>query len=36
MKGWHREMESRIYLKINIAGGEKIVTFAARLGRVGS
>jgi hypothetical protein len=30
---WRRGRESRIYFKINIAGEEKIATFAARFGR---
>ncbi|TFB28950.1 hypothetical protein [Pedobacter alluvionis] len=36
IEGWHRDMESGIYFKINIAGEKKIVTFAARFGRTGS
>ena len=34
MKGRHRD--SGIYFKINIAGEEKIATFAARFGRTES
>jgi hypothetical protein len=30
---WRRGRESRIYFKINVAGEEKIATFAARFGR---
>jgi hypothetical protein len=29
------EKDGKVYFKINIAEGEKIVTFAARLGRAG-
>ena len=36
LKRWHRDMESRIYFKINVADEEKIATFAARFGRTGS
>jgi len=36
LKGWRSEMESEIYFKINIAGEEKIATFAARFGRTES
>ena len=36
LKRWHSEMESGIYFKINIAGAEKIATFAARFGRTES
>lgn len=32
MKGWHRDDESGIYFKINVAEEEKIATFAARSG----
>jgi hypothetical protein len=36
MKGWHGRSEGRIYFKINVAGEEKIATFAARFGRTES
>jgi hypothetical protein len=36
MKGGHRDDGSRIYFKINVAGEEKIATFAARSGRTES
>jgi hypothetical protein len=36
LKRWRRDKEGRIYFKINVAGAEKIATFAARSGMTGS
>jgi hypothetical protein len=36
LKGWHRDTESGIYFKINLAKEKKIATFAARFGRTES
>ncbi|MGQ7854324.1 hypothetical protein ACUN24_08730 [Pedobacter sp. WC2501] len=36
VKGWHRDKESGIYFKINVADEKKIATFAARFGRTES
>jgi len=36
LKGWLREIEGRIYFKINVAEEKKIATFAARFGRTES